>query len=348
MDSITELLGLGEYAVEGVREEGWRQVIVARYGERVERCGHCGSGRLHSHGWRRRRVSHVPVGRQWCEVEYVFQRWRCAACGRVQTPELPGVAVRARLSGRLRELAGQMLRHLGVVVSRLGRWLGLAWNTVWRCRPLAPEPSLAGVRHLCLDEVYFREPRRYLTVLSDAQRGVALGLVEGRGYEPSSALLQQLPAEVRAQVETLATDLMWGQRKAALDHLPYAEVAADCFHVVRLARQAVRQSTPAQRPAARQAVQELRALLRRNEPAALRAWMVRWKKADGPLRSLVATLSRWELELETYLTTRRSTGPAEALNRKISLLRRQACGYTNLSNFIAMILLTTSPSHHQR
>jgi transposase len=203
------------------------------------------------------------------------------------------------------------------------------------------------VRHLCLDEVYFREPRRYLTVLSDAGRGTALGVEEGRGYAPSSHLLRRLPAEVRAQVETLATDLNWGQRKAALELLPHAEVAADCFHLVRLARNTLRHSQASQRPAARLAVRELLAILRgRNHPA-LHPWVVRWKHAAGPLLTLVTTVSRWELEIETYLLTGRSTGPAEALNRKIALLRRRACGYTNRDNFIGMILSLQPSSHHK-
>jgi hypothetical protein len=41
-------------------------------------------------------------------------------------------------------------------------------------------------------------------------------------------------------VQTLATDFSLGQRKAALACLPQAEVVADCFHLVRLARRAVR------------------------------------------------------------------------------------------------------------
>ncbi len=62
-----------------------------------------------------------------------------------------------------------------------------------------------------------------------------------------------------------------------------------------------------------------RGLLRGNSELALHDWIVRWKIAAGHLRTLVTTVSRWELEIATYLHTGRPDGPAEAVNRKIFL-----------------------------
>ncbi len=59
--------------------------------------------------------------------------------------------------------------------------------------------------------------------------------------------------------------------------------------------------------------------LRGNSELALHDWIVRWKIAAGHLRTLVTTVSRWELEIATYLHTGRPDGPAEAVNRKIFL-----------------------------
>ena len=54
----------------------------------------------------------------------------------------------------------------------------------------------------------------------------------------------------------------------------------------------------------------------------------------------------WQLEIEGYLLTRRTTGPAEALNRKIAALRRRACCAASLGNFTQRILLLNFSSHH--
>lgn len=347
MGSIPEHFELRDFELTGAYEEGIRVVWEVRRDE-PERppCPHCGSRSTWCHGWRSRRVAHLPIGSRPGDLKVKFRRYRCVTCKRTFTPKLPGVRRRARLSDALKEFVGWALTYLRVAVSRLGGWLKLGWNTVWGCVPPMEQPGSEGLRYLCLDEVFYRGPRQYLTVLSDGERGKALGVTPGRGYEPSRKLLLALPETVRQRIETLATDFNYGQRKAAAECLPCAEIAADRFHLVRLARRTVRDSNPALLPASRRAARQLRALLNAKDPSALRSWLAHWHNASGPLRTLVTTVARWELEIESYLITRRTTGPAEALNRKIALLRRQACGYTNLDNFIRRILLLNSPAHH--
>jgi transposase len=281
---------------------------------------------------------------QPCDLVVRFARYRCQACRRTHTPELLGIARRARLSDGLRRFVHELVARFQLGVQQLARWLRLGWNTLWRCVQAEAPPGLEDVRHLCLDEVFYREPRQYLTVLSGAD-GRVLDLEPGRGERPCRQLLQRLPETVRAQVETLATDLNLGQRRAAAACLPHAEVAADCFHVVRLARRAVRDAQAGQRETVRTAVRQLRQVLRQRDEAGLPAWLKRWEETPGILHSLWKTIQQWELEIESYLHTGRSTGPAEALNRRIALLRRRACGYTNLKNFSRRIMLLNSALH---
>ena len=76
-----------------------------------------------------------------------------------------------------------------------------------------------------------------------------LGLAEGRGNQPSRRLLAALPELVLERVETLATDLSLGQRRAALDCLSNALVCADHLRVVRLIRKSLREAPPPSRTA---------------------------------------------------------------------------------------------------
>lgn len=353
MSSVTELLHL--VRLEGLEyiacwAEGIRSVIEARLPQAPRpACPYCAAppARQYVHGWRRRRVAHLPVSEQPCDLLLSFPRLRCQECGRTHTPALPGIARRSRLSSALREFVSFLAVRLGAAVEQLRRWLQLGWNTLWRCVGAAPPPLLDGVRHLCLDEVFYREPRQYLTVLSDAD-GRVLDVEPGRGEQPSRRLLERLPQAVRERIETLATDLSLGQRRAALSCLPHAEVVADCFHVVRLARRALRDTPSAEHGAARCAVAGLRRVLAGGDGHALACWLDAWRHARGALGTLLKTVNQWELEIESYLTTRRSTGPAEALNRRIALLRRRACGYTNLSNFTRRILLLNCSLHPER
>lgn len=349
MESVTEVLGLAGYQLISARAEGPLRVLEVRPepGPRPA-CPHCGAPacRQYRHGRRQRRIAHTVIGMTPCDLLVHFDRLRCQACGRTHTPPLLGVGRRARLSAGCQALVNQLLRSLQCGIATLGRWLALSWNTLWRCVTRAAPPLLEQAVHLCLDEVLFREPRQYVTVLSCAD-GRVLDVEPGRGAAPSRRLLARLPECARASVETLATDFNLGQRRAALEGLPQAEIVADCFHLVRLARRCVRETPPGARETARAAVRQLRQLLRHGEQPALAAWLARWRQATGPLKTLWHTVDQWELEIEGYLNTGRSTGPAEALNRRIALLRRQACGYTNLHNFITRIMLLNCSLHPQ-
>jgi len=322
MGSITTVLSISDYVITGTRDEGSGIVIAARPRRpRRPRCPHCGRRRVWRHGSRTRRVAHLPVGPRHCDLELTVQRYRCPRCGHTFTPDLPGIRRRARLSEELRSFVNFVIVTMGVALRRVQDWLKLGWNTLWRCLADPPPPSLAELRHLCLDEVFYREPRRFLTAL---------------------------PADVRANVETLATDLQSGQRKAAYACLPVAEVCADCFHVMRLARRAVREALPAQKEATRLAVRQLRRIMQTKDQPGFLDWLRDWQSATGSLQRLHRTLEQWQLEIESYLTTGRTTGPAEALNRKIALLRRIACGYTNLDNFSKRISLLNYSPHPER
>jgi len=349
MESVTEMLGLRGLTLLRARREGRGWLLEMQAAGQRPSCPHCGANaaRQYRHGWRTRRVAHLPLGLEPCELLVRFARLRCQECRCTHTPPVPGIERRARLSGGLRHCVHGLITQYQLGVAQLARWLKLGWNALWRCVAAAPPPRLDNVRQLCLDEVFFREPRRYLTVLSCAD-GRVLDVEPGRGEQPSRRLLQRLPEAVRERIETLATDFNLGQRRAALDCLPQAEVVADCFHLLRLARRAVRETVPTQRDTARMAVRQLRALLRHRDQRALYAWLKRWQYAAGPLHTLYKTVSQWELEIEGYLTTGRSTGPAEALNRRIALLRRQACGYTNLDNFTKKIMLLNCSLHPER
>ena len=346
MGSIAAALELTDYTIDKVNQRGYyvelhlHQRPCARAG-----CPHCGHRKPWRHGNRTRRVSHIPLGLRPCDLVIIVQRFRCPTCGKTFTPELPGIARRARLSKALADFIHNLVVHQHAVLLSLQAWVKLGWNTLFSCiRPCAP-PGLGQLRHLCLDEVAYRRPRSFLTILSDAETGRVLGTAEGRGNAPSQQVLNELPVEIRAQIETLATDMNTGQRKAAYACLPNALVCADLFHVVRLAKRTIRKADGNQRHVVRLAVRQLLTVLRGRDVAGFLRWLKQWQGAIGALGSLHRTLTIWEVEIENYLATGRTTGPAEALNRKIALLRRKACGYTNLNNFIQRIMLLNVSLH---
>jgi transposase len=348
MESLAELLQLPGWHVENWRREGELAVLQARFTKRPECCPHCQGRAVHSHGWRDRRASHVGIGHMRCDVELHYQRWRCLACAKVFAPAMPGIAPRARLTGKLCDQIRDQIVRMGSTVRKVAQWLQAGWRTVWRCllHPVRiDEIAKEELAHLCLDEVRYRSPQQFVTVLSCAS-GRVLGVAKGRGLRPSAALLAALPQQVRADVATLATDFNLGQRRAALEMLPVADICADHFHLVRLISDMQRHCTQQQRLPGRAAARELRGSLHAHDPWQVQRWLDRWQLTTGPLYTLWKTVNAWQFEIENFIQTRRTTGPAEALNRRIGLVRRTAGGYTNLNNFILRIFLLNEASHH--
>lgn len=346
MESITAAAGLSEYVLDRVQHEG-DMLVLHVHARKYARpsCPFCRHRKPWRHGRRTRRVSHLPIGGNPCDLLITTQRYRCPECRGTFTAEQPGVSRRARLTQGLRSFVNHLVCQLDMTVARLQSWLRISWATLWQCLNQPAKPVPDQLLHLCLDEAKFRKPRRFLTVLSNAESGSVIGLAEGRGYAPSKSLLQSLPLKVREQIETLATDLNAGQRKAAYDCLPNAAVCADLFHVVRLAKRAIREAVPGQRERTRCAVRQLLKALRARSLTGFQNWISEWQQSTDTLRRLHETLTKWEIEIENYIETGRTTGPAEALNRKIALLRRKACGYTNLQNFTKRIFLLNDSLH---
>ncbi len=180
MDSVTEKalkerIENERYVVVGRRKEGCIEVIVARYEpNKPPKCTQCGCERMWKHGKRRRRVSYGEFNGEPIDLDVGVERYRCPECKRTQTPELPDVKRRARLSDGLKKYIIKMLTELKCTAYGIAKMFRLGWTTVWRTVKNAftdKAIETTGVRNLCIDEVYYKWPHRYLTVLTDADRG---------------------------------------------------------------------------------------------------------------------------------------------------------------------------------
>src|SRR5690606_31495524 len=180
MESVTEYLESG-YVHCGVTNRFGRLETLLEYRGRPERCCGCASTRLHSHGWRERRLSHVPLGWQGIELRIRYLRFRCSACRRVQPVKLPLLEPRARITAQLCQYIHTTIVRLQCAVESLRSQLGLGWHTVMRCLRTAPRgldiATAEDLRHLCVDEVFFRAEHRFLTALSTSS-GLVLDMCE--------------------------------------------------------------------------------------------------------------------------------------------------------------------------
>ena len=68
--------------------------------------------------------------------------------------------------------------------------------------------SLAGIRHISIDEKALKRGHTYATIVSDSDRGVVIDLGQGRTKKGTIELLECILEDIKDQIETVSTD-MW-------------------------------------------------------------------------------------------------------------------------------------------
>ena len=171
---ILQLPGYGVYAWEADEATGvlWlaiRQPTATPYYV----CGGCGISVRDVHSSTERALRDLPWGvwRVWLRVE--VHRVRCRRCG-VRTERLPFVTGKAHVTTRLERAVARDCE--AAPVSRVAAQWGLAAETVRRLdkrvlRRWAAARPRQPVRYLGVDEIYLGRRDKFLTVVSDLERG---------------------------------------------------------------------------------------------------------------------------------------------------------------------------------
>ncbi|MCA1675427.1 MAG: ISL3 family transposase [Actinobacteria bacterium] len=165
----------------------------------------------------------------------------------------------ARLTGRLREHAADLVGQVGVPVSTAAGVCGLSWPTTHQEFTDHAEQVLSAplrpVRVLGIDETRRGRPRftqdpdtgawvvladRWHTGFVDisGEQGL-LGQVEGRTADDAAYWLHQAGPAWRQQVQIVVIDMCTIYAAAVHRMLPHATLALDVFHVVQLATKMV-------------------------------------------------------------------------------------------------------------
>ncbi len=230
---LTDFEVISSELVEGVLE-------VSIESTRRPACRHCGSLDVVGHGRHERRIRDracgYPTVLRWSQ-----RRVACRDCGhtsRETHPEVAGAkAITHRFRRRLFERAvTQPLTHVAWAEEVSCYRVAEAFET------LAPQEIVSTPieppRVVSIDESAFTKKLRFNTALCDPERGIVFDLVEGRGEHAVVAGLLGLRPQVRANIDTVVTDLYPPFRNAVRSTLPQARLVVDKFHVLRAIDQA--------------------------------------------------------------------------------------------------------------
>lgn len=197
------------------------------------RCGRCQQPcpLIHDTSLRRVRDQDLFEYRVWLDVP--VRRVRCSRCG-VAREALKWLGAHARLTQRLRQHV-EVLTGL-LPLKHVAQLTGLHWHTLKtidkaRLARDLPEPDLARVRYLVMDEFALFKGHRYATVVLDAETRQVLWVGEGRSRADIRPFFQWLGAHCQ-QIEAVAMDMNSAMDLEVQAHCPRARVVYDLFHVI--------------------------------------------------------------------------------------------------------------------
>jgi transposase len=204
-------------------------------------CCPCGKQVTAVYDRRRRRWRHLDLGGSRLWLVYEIRRLHCPDCG-IRTEELPWARPGARHTRDFEDmvlwLAQRTDRTSVATLMRCG------WETVTAIinrgvAELLDDRRLQSVYRIGVDEVCYRHPHRYLTIVGDHDTGTVIDIQSGRSDASLSNFYQSQPDSMRSHIEVVSMDVAKAYTEATRRHAPQALICYDPFHVMRWANRAL-------------------------------------------------------------------------------------------------------------
>jgi transposase len=240
---ILRLPGYAVYACEADETAGTLWLWVRQMApEPYYVCGGCGISVRDVHSWTERRLRDLPWGTWQVGLVVEVHRVRCRRCG-VRTERLPFVTGKAHYTTRLEAAVARDCE--AAPVSRVARTWRVPPETARRMdkrvlRRWAAERPRTPLRYLGVDEIYLGQRDKFLTVVSDLDRGEPIWAGPERKRETLDRFFAEaLPPRRRRAVRAVCVDMWEPFAQSLRAHLPHARIVYDKFHVLRHANDAV-------------------------------------------------------------------------------------------------------------
>lgn len=227
--SVTDVV-IGEHDVE----------VTLRPRARRLRCP-CGWRSRAGYDSRRRRWRHLDLGRHRLWLVYEIRRLNCATCG-VITEEVPWARPGARHTRDFEDmvlwLAQRTDRTSVATLMRCG------WETVTSIikrgvAELLKTRRLEALYRIGVDEICYRHPHKYLTIVGNHDTGTVVDIQPGRSDASLSNFYQSQTDSALAQIEAVSMDVAKAYTEATRRHVPNAVICYDPFHIMQWINQAL-------------------------------------------------------------------------------------------------------------
>lgn len=238
--AFNRLLQIPGASVTDVDIEGRDVEVRMRPHKRSPRCP-CGKQVRAVYDRRERRWRHLDLGvcRLW--LVYDIRRVNCPDCG-VRTEELPWARPGARHTRDFEDMVLWLAQRTDrTSVSTVMR---CSWETVTAIinrgvAELLDQRRLQTLYRIGVDEICYRHPHKYLTIIGDHDTGTVIDIQPGRSEESLATFYEQQPDSTLETIEAVSMDVSKAFQAATRTHLPEATICFDPFHIMQWVNRAL-------------------------------------------------------------------------------------------------------------
>lgn len=204
-------------------------------------CCPCGKRVRAVYDRRRRRWRHLDLARAQLWLVYEIRRLNCPDCG-IVTEELPWARPGARHTRDFEDMVLWLAQRTDrTSVSTVMR---CAWQTVTAIinrgvAELLDQRRLHTLYRIGVDEICYRHPHRYLTIIGDHDTGTVIDIQPGRSEESLANFYTAQPDSVLEQIEAVSMDVSRAYTGATTTAIPHAVICYDGFHIMRWIQRAL-------------------------------------------------------------------------------------------------------------
>ncbi len=238
--SINQLLDIPGASVSDVTITGADVEVRVRLRARTLTC-ECGYSTHATYDRARRRWRHLDLVKRKLWLVHEIRRLDCPRCG-VRTETVPWARPRARHTRDFEDTVLWLAQRTDrTSVATLMR---CAWETVTAIIIRAvdewiDEQRLEELYRIGVDEICYRHPNQYLTVIGNHDTGKVVGVEPGKSTASFTNFLDKQLDPTPNTVSVVSMDGSVAYRAAALERLPKAWICFDPFHVMQWTNRAL-------------------------------------------------------------------------------------------------------------
>lgn len=238
--AFNRLLQIPGATVTDVVIDGGEIEVSLRPKARLLRCP-CGKHSRSIYDRRRRRWRHLDLARARLWLVYDIRRIDCPSCG-VTTEELPWARPGARHTRDFEDMVLWLAQRSDrTSVATLMR---CAWETVTAIinrgvAELFDQRRLHTLYRIGVDEICYRHPHRYLTIIGDHDTGTVVDIQPGRSEQSLTNFYAIQTDSALSQIEAVSMDVSAAYTAATTASVPHAVICYDGFHIMQWVNRAL-------------------------------------------------------------------------------------------------------------